>query len=162
MVDKNLKTFRCACNSEIDQRKGISVSSFFFRIFVQLRSKLRTWIFLTAVKMVTTFSSTILRLIKQYFRIFFVSLNLCGYLCAMDISGNSQVQSFCRCDSIALATKWLRVLSLGGNDKTRSHLVAKPIVLQTNEHQTIRTSIRKISMNICKLLQAIGTNSWNR
>ena len=26
-----------------------------------------------------------------------------------------------------LATKWLRILSLGGNDKTRNHLVANPI-----------------------------------
>ena len=28
---------------------------------------------------------------------------------------------------ISLATKWLRIFSLGGNDKIRNHLVAKPI-----------------------------------
>ena len=28
---------------------------------------------------------------------------------------------------IGLATKWLRILSLGGTDKIRNHLVANPI-----------------------------------
>ena len=30
-------------------------------------------------------------------------------------------------NSIGLATKWLRILSLGGNGKIRNHLVANPI-----------------------------------
>ena len=29
--------------------------------------------------------------------------------------------------AIGLATKWLRILPLGGNDKIRNHLVANPI-----------------------------------
>ena len=32
--------------------------------------------------------------------------------------------------STVLATKWLRILSIGGIDKTRSHLVANPICAQ--------------------------------
>ena len=32
-----------------------------------------------------------------------------------------------RCDNIGLATKWLRILSLGGIAKIRNHLVANPI-----------------------------------
>ena len=30
-------------------------------------------------------------------------------------------------DFIGLTTKWLRILSLGGNDKIRNHLAANPI-----------------------------------
>ena len=37
------------------------------------------------------------------------------------------IEFTCLIGSIGLATKWLRVLSLGGNDKTRNHLVANPI-----------------------------------
>ena len=37
---------------------------------------------------------------------------------------------------IGLATKWLRILSLGGNDKIRNHLVASPIV---RKHLTWKT-----------------------
>ena len=32
-------------------------------------------------------------------------------------------------NDIGLATKWLRILSLGGNYKVRNRLVAKPILL---------------------------------
>ena len=38
--------------------------------------------------------------------------------------------------SIGLATKWLRILSLGGIDKIRIHLVANPI-LYLDEFQRI-------------------------
>ena len=35
--------------------------------------------------------------------------------------------------SIGLATKWLRILSLGGIDKMRDHLVANPIHIECSK-----------------------------
>ena len=37
--------------------------------------------------------------------------------------------------SIGLATKWLRILSLGGIDKICNHLVANPIITSTRSIQ---------------------------
>ena len=39
---------------------------------------------------------------------------------------------------LGLATKWLRILSLGGIDKIRNHLVANPIVSEFSSWDILR------------------------
>ena len=61
--------------------------------------------------------------------------------------------------NIRLATKWLRILSLPANDKTRNHLVAKPI-LKIQRNKIIET--HRVAIVNFPLIIVVHSNSCYR
>ena len=73
---------------------------------------------------------------------------------------SSQTSSFV---SIVLATKWLRILSISANDKTRNHLVANPMVSICETMKIASWFPNSISCSIT-LITCFATDeiSWQR